>query len=110
MTDDDDAGSLEGFQDDQAWSDAEREHQRARHRRKKKANKPARDAESSSQEPSSRLKERLSHSNRQLQAMALQVKALGAVPVFVKRPESGHEKGNNSSDQSHRGRNKIQRF
>ena len=34
ITDDDDAGSLEGFQDDQAWSEAEREHQKARHRRK----------------------------------------------------------------------------
>ena len=34
MTDDDDAASLDGFQDDQAWSDAEREHQKARRRRK----------------------------------------------------------------------------
>ena len=34
ITDADGAGSLEGFQDDQAWSDAEREHQKARHRRK----------------------------------------------------------------------------
>ncbi len=34
LTDDDDAGSLEGFKDDQAWSDAEREHQKSRHRRK----------------------------------------------------------------------------
>ena len=31
---DDDASSLDGFQDDQAWSEAEREHQQTRHRRK----------------------------------------------------------------------------
>ena len=31
---DDDASSLIGFQDDQAWSEAEKEHQKARHRRK----------------------------------------------------------------------------
>ena len=59
---------------------------------KKKANKPAKDAESAS-DSDSRFKERLSHSNRQLQAMASQVRALGAVPVFVKRPGSaGSEK------------------
>ena len=34
ITDDNDANSLEGFIDDQAWSEAEREHQKARHRRK----------------------------------------------------------------------------
>ena len=34
LTDDNDANSLEGFIDDQAWSEAEREHQKARHRRK----------------------------------------------------------------------------
>ena len=32
--DDDDAGSLAGSQNDRAWSEAERMHQKARHRRK----------------------------------------------------------------------------
>ena len=34
LTDDNDANSLQGFIDDQAWSEAEREHQKARHRRR----------------------------------------------------------------------------
>ena len=34
LTDDNDAHSLRSFVDDQAWSEAEREHQKARHRRK----------------------------------------------------------------------------
>ena len=45
---------------------------------KKNAKKPAKDAESASQGSDPRLKEALSHSSRQLQAMASQVKAFSA--------------------------------
>ena len=49
------------------------------------------DAESNASGEGSRTKEQLAHSNRQLQAMAKQVRALGATPVFVKRPNQGND-------------------
>ena len=85
----------------------------------KSKNPKAQDAQSSASGADSRVKEQLSHSNRQLQAMANQVRALGATPVFVKRPNQGNnsDKGsssskssrssNESSDKSSRGRNKT---
>ena len=40
------------------------------------------------------LKGKLSHANRQLQAMAAQVREAGKTPVFVKKPDKGGAKGN----------------
>ena len=61
----------------------------------------AHDTESSVSGADTRVKEQLSHGNRQLQAMANQVRALGALPLFVKRPNQGsNEKGNNSGKSS----------
>ena len=56
---------------------------------KQKQNSKAQDTESGASGADTRVKEQLSHSNRQLQAMANQVRALGAVPLFVKRTNQG---------------------
>ena len=67
---------------------------------KKSAKPKATDAEASRGSEDPKLKEALSHSNRQLQAMAAQVKALGQVPIFVKKLSKGKGKGSSGSSSS----------
>ena len=67
---------------------------------KKPAKPKATDAEASQGSEDPKIKEALSHSNRQLQAMAAQVEALGQVPIFVKKLSKGYGNGSSGSSSS----------